>query len=132
MKTKNVKVRAKDVKHGVTIYTAHPVYGIDSYVVLGKPYINKHTHSLFVKVLVRSSIGNHSYQTTKSLCDEGITSTYNDRRSFFKLKHAEEWMRKWKDDKGFQKRQKEHEESCRLLHCFDYFYEEFEFEEEEY
>lgn len=119
MRTKNVKVKLKDVKAGVTMYVSHPVYGIEKHIVLGKPFLCEHTKSLFVQV--RSSygegflIGNNI--DTRSLSDMGITSLYNDRRTFFKLKHAEEWIIKWSKQQGFIERQAKHEELCKL---FDY------------
>ena len=112
MKTKNVKVRVKDIKQGVTIYIAHPVYGIEKVEVTSKPYINKHTKLLFMRFRTICETWGE-YEGTHSLWDAGITSTYNDRRSFFKLKHAEEWVRKWSKDKGFIRRHAEHEERCR-------------------
>ena len=109
MKTKNVKVRVEDIKHGRIIYTAHPVYGISKWKVAGKPYFNRSVGALFVPYV---SCGNASYKSERSLRDAGITAgnSYNGRRSFFKLKQAEEWVKKWKDDKGFIAQQREHEE----------------------
>lgn len=51
MKTKNVKVRMQDIKQGATIYVAHPVYGINKYIIKGKPFLSKYTNSLFVKAV---------------------------------------------------------------------------------
>ena len=39
MKTKNVKVKVKDVKQGRIIYTAHPVYGIVKKLITSAPYM---------------------------------------------------------------------------------------------
>jgi len=41
MKTKNCRVRVKDIKQGITIFVSHPVYGINEYVVDSKPFIHK-------------------------------------------------------------------------------------------
>lgn len=116
MKTANVKVRVKDVRQGVTLYTAHPVYGIDRYVVCGKPFLNKGI-GLFMNVEVQSRFGYGCYKTTRSLCDAGISpgNSYNGRRTFFKLKHAQAWMDKWSTDKGFIADHKRHEQWCREL-----------------
>lgn len=122
MKTANVKARVKDIKAGVTLYTAHPVYGIDKTVVLGKPYLNSGTKSLFVKTKVFYSGG--SYETENSLHDMGVTpgNSYNGRRTFFKLKHAEAWAEKWSKDLKFIQSQAEHEQWCSMLKDYeDYF-----------
>lgn len=122
MKTANVKARVKDIKAGVTLYTAHPVYGIDKKIVLGKPYFVASVKSLFVKTKVLCSGG--SYETSHSLCDMGVTpgNSYNGRRTFFKLKHAEAWVEKWSKDLKFIQSQAEHEERCSMLDDYeDYF-----------
>lgn len=113
MKTKNVKVKFKDIKQGVTLYISHPVYGIERLTVVGKPYYHKTVRSFFVTVVQHYDMGN--YKTERSLNDMGVTSTYNDRRTFFKLKHAEEWAKTWSTDKGFQQRHAAHEEWCSML-----------------
>lgn len=116
MKTKNVKVRMQDIKQGATIYVAHPVYGINKYIIKGKPFLSKYTNSLFVKAVWDG----HNIEV--SLVDAGITSTYNDYRSFFKLKHAKAWEREWASNKGFIHRQAEHERFCESLNSlFDYY-----------
>lgn len=108
MKTKNVKVRVKDIKAGVTVYTAHPVYGIEKSVVINKPFMIKGS-GLFFKVNSISKYGD--YETEHSICDAGIKKgeSYNYRRTFFKLKHAEEWAKKMLTDKGFIKQQQRHD-----------------------
>lgn len=129
MKTKNVKVRLKDVKAGVTMYVAHPVYGIEKHFVLGLPYQNSNI-GLFVKVKTShaENFEKGNYVNSRSLCDMGITSLYNDRRTFFKLKHAQEWMNKWSKQEGFIRRQAEHEEWCEAMDWMD----EHFFEEDDY
>ena len=114
MKTKNVKVKLKDLKQGKVFYTAHPVYGIDTWVCQGKPKIYHHKvtnhKSLFVPA--SSIYDGEIYPVEEFGCsteDAGITSTYNDRRTFSKKKQAEAWMEKWKKDKGFQERHARHE-----------------------
>lgn len=129
MKTKNVKVRLKDVKQGVTVYTAHPVYGIDIYRFESKPYWHPSVGSLFVKV------SNKYGETTKSLRDMGVYSAYNGRRTFFKLKHAEAWMKKWSKSKSFIADHKRHEEWCASMEWYgdpyddDPYYEDMDTEE---
>lgn len=107
MKTKNVKVKVKDVKQGRIIYTAHPVYGIVKRLITSEPYMVAGI-GLFAKCKTFYNI--ESYDDHFSLCDSGITSgnSYNGRRSFFKLKQAEEWMNKWKNDKGFIAQHQDH------------------------
>jgi len=117
MKTANVKVRVKDVRQGVTMYTAHPVYGINQYVAAGKPFMVQGI-GLFVNVKVKSMFSvTGSYVTKRSLCDAGISpgNSYNGRRTFFKLKHAQAWVKKWATDKGFQASHAEHERWCSLM-----------------
>lgn len=116
MKTANVKVRVKDVKAGVTAYRSHPVYGIEKIIFMGKPYQHMGI-GLFVDVMKESRLGYAPYVTKKSLCDAGITpgKGYNGRRTFFKLKHAQEWQRKWATDLGFIRQQADHEEMCQML-----------------
>lgn len=122
MKTANVKVRVKDVRKGVTMYTAHPIYGIDKYVADGRPFMVAGV-GLFVNVKVQSQFSvNGSYVTKRSLCDAGITpgNSYNGRRTFFKLKQAQAWMDKWATDKGFRKSHAKHERWCALMDNWRY------------
>lgn len=134
MKTKNVKVRLKDITSGRIVYTAHPVYGIMKTRLLSRPIPGS---SMLSSVYFKESNcwvmsqyifdnGFISEPSRHSLADMGITSQYNDRRTFFKLKQAEEWMNKWKTDKGFIQRHKEHEDLCRdmdnLLDLYDEYY----------
>lgn len=112
MKTKNVRLRLKDIKHGVVFYVSHPVYGISKNIALGKPYLN--AIGYFVNCLIIFDDG-ESYKDSRSLGDAGIMpgESYNHRRSFRKLKQAEEWRNKMITDKGFIAAQTKHEESCR-------------------
>lgn len=112
MKTKNVKVKLKDVRAGVTAYVSHPIYGIRRIQFRGVPYMEKRI-GLFVPTREENQYAeNGFYEGTSSLDDMGITSQYNDRRTFFKLKHAEAWADKWKNDPGFIKRHARHEQLC--------------------
>lgn len=117
MKTKKCRVRVKDIKQGITIYASHPFLGIAKMKILGKPYKNK--YGLWVKVKHENG-----FVTEGSLRDNGITKgdSYNDRRSFFKLKHAEEWLKMSKDEK-YIKRHNDHLEWCKEMdEMFDYYY----------
>lgn len=111
MKTKNVKVRIKDIKHGRIIYTAHPFFGIDKTIVKSKPYMVKGIGLFYNCIKVYDD---YNCDSSTSLCDNGIMSgeSYNDRRSFFKEKQAIEYMNKMKTDKKVIKAQNKHEESC--------------------
>lgn len=113
MKTANVKVRVKDVRQGVTLYTAHPLYGIEKCIVLGKPFVEHHTKSLFVNIKSYLDDG-FEYTTAVSLRDKGITpgDSYNGRRTFFKLKQAQAWMKKWSTDLNFKQKHANHEAWC--------------------
>ena len=104
MKTKNTRVRVKDVRQGRVVYIAHPVYGIRREVIASIPYIEKGI-GLFVKC-----VSKYSFAKTFSLGDAGITKgdSYNGRRTFFKLKHAEAWATKWAKDKEFIKKHQRH------------------------
>ncbi len=115
MKTKNTRVRVKDIKQGVVVYKSHPVYGIQKLEILGKPFVNPMTGSLFAKAVI--AYDTWSNEDTFSLCDSGISSGsgYNFKRSFFKLKHAEEWARKMKTDPEFIDNYKNHVEACKSL-----------------
>lgn len=108
MKTKNCKVRTKDIKAGVTIYIAHPVYGIEQAVVTTRPYMVSDI-GLFFNAKARSQYGD--YNTEHSICDAGIKKgeSYNYRRTFFKLKQAEEWCKKIITDPRFIKQRNRHE-----------------------
>lgn len=111
MKTKNTRVRVKDIKHGAIIYTAHPFFGIRKSVVKSRPYMEKGI-GLFFKVFVSGKYG--SYESSESVSDSGISSgnSYNDRKSFFKEKQAIEYANKMKTDKGVIYRHKRHLEMC--------------------
>jgi hypothetical protein len=122
MKTANVKVRLKDLKQGVTIYISHPVYGIDKLLVASKPYYSSVTGSSFFKTIKRYDWG--LYEGRYSTKDAGICceNTYNGRRTFFKLKHAEEWQRKSLKDPKFLAIHARHEEMNRYMDEMDRYY----------
>lgn len=125
MKTANTRVRVKDIKQGVTLYTAHPVYGIRKAVAIGKPYMINGIGLFFDCWREGSLYGYERYKDKESLCDSGITAGvgYNGRRTFFKLKHAEAWVKKWATDKGFQRDHAIHEARCDMFSCdWDYNY----------
>ena len=115
MKTKNTRVRIKDIKQGVTIYTSHPVYGIEKRFLLSKPFKSASGISNFCKQHTE-----HVFNSDFSLRDAGVTKgeSYNYRRSFFKRKHAEEWARKMKNDKGFIKHHQKHLDSMEIFGSF--------------
>ncbi|ANA49149.1 hypothetical protein PMW_24 [Pseudomonas phage phiPMW] len=122
MQASKVKVRLKDIRHGVKVFTAHPAYGIDECTLLSRPFHKrgKIVGSLgnWVKVRVPVSTlfdDRGYYEAEHSLRDMGITSTYNDRRTFFKRKHAEQWMDQQSMCPRFQARQADHEEWCKTL-----------------
>jgi len=110
MKTKNTKVRIKDLHHGAIIYRSHPVYGIEQIIVRGKPYVEKDI-GLFCNCDTVLGNGYVIKNDSFSLNDAGITSgdSYNYRRTFKKRKQAEAWANKMRHDKGFIKWQEWHE-----------------------
>ena len=110
MRTKKCKVRVKDVTHGLVIYTAHPVYGIVTRKVVGKPY-----WEAGIDWFCKEETG--SGRSSFSLGDAGICKGegYNFRRSFKKLKHAEDWVKRMRGCKRFRGHQAEHEEIVGLF-----------------
>lgn len=101
MSIKNTRLRLKDIRAGITVYVSHPVYGIEQYKILSKPYMNG-TIGLFVKSIM--VIDGITFPTgTMSLDDAGITpgKSYNGRRTFTKLKQALRWMEQHSKDKQF-------------------------------
>ena len=111
MKTKNVKVRTQDLKAGVTVYVSHPVYGIMKHTITSCPYMEKGI-GLFVKC--KTHFDDWICESDSfSLRDAGVIggNSYNGRRTFFKLKHAEAWANKWKRDKVFIAQHARHERS---------------------
>ena len=101
MKVSKTKVRLKDLRAGITIYVASPMHGIEKYLVLSTPYkvdlgysITK-SYSMFFRS--RKYYSDWVYDSTTSARDAGIVANnYNDRKTFFKLKHAEEWVSRGK------------------------------------
>jgi hypothetical protein len=111
MKTKNVRVRLQDIKHGQTVYISHPVFGIDKVTIVGKPFVSKYTKSLFVNMLHSNGI-----IEDRSLLDAGVIGdSYNGRRTFFKLKQAQEWQRKQLKCPKFIASHERH-----MSNCFDF------------
>lgn len=112
MKTKNVKIKLKDVKAGVVGYVSHPVYGIEKVEFLGRPLRGR---GLFVDCKVTVCLGTDaefSFVDDRSIRDMGIVDSYNGRRTFFKLKHAQAWAKKWATSEKFQADHAEHEAWC--------------------
>ena len=108
MKTKNTRVRVSDIKQGVRIFVSHPFFGIEEYLINNRPFVNKYTGSLFV--MCEAEWG----ERETSLCDAGILKGegYNDRRSFFKMKHAQEWADKMRSDPNVIARHHDHMDFC--------------------
>ena len=107
MKTKNVRVRIADIKHGRIIYVSHPFFGIEKYTVESRPY--RKTYDLFFDVK-SPYFGGYS----KSIDDCGISNgeSYNDRRTFFKERQAKEWVDKMSKDPQAIARHQQHLQSC--------------------
>ena len=93
MKTKLVKVHIEDIKQGRIFYVSHPFYGIERIKVLSRPYMVSGI-GLFFDYKTPYGI------SRRSVSDSGISNGkgYNNRRTFFKLKQAEEWQNKMKTD----------------------------------
>lgn len=106
MKTKNVKVRKEDIKAGRMVYVSHPVYGIEACLILSRPYQVSDIGMAFNYRNV-----DHGYETHRFLNDSGISNgdSYNNKRTFFKIKHAKEWARKMAKSHIFIARQERHE-----------------------
>lgn len=135
MKTKNVRVRPQDLKQGVTVFKVHPIYGIEKYLITGRPYMHNDV-GLFVPAKQTYDDG-FTFEDSFSLHDAGIIDlrarhnpcdSYNGRRTFFKLKHAQEWMEKWSTQRQFKIQHAEHvlrnDEMSELWDAFDYHYDE--------
>lgn len=125
MKTKNVKVRVNDIKAGRVIYVAHPVYGICTYLIKSRPKLGQYVKSLFVDVQMIFDGKTYNTRTDSiSLRDSGVIggNSYNGRRTFFKLKQAEAWMKKWADSPWFIESHEEHERSNRELDLLGSYY----------
>lgn len=105
MKVKNTRLRFKDIKAGVTAYTSSNEFGVEYPLIFtSRPYkvfwnTSMRLGKAFgwfanVRIFYTGSDGEtYSFNATESLQDLGITkgSSYNGRRTFRKLKHAEEW-----------------------------------------
>ena len=118
MKTKNTRVRVKDIKSGRIIYTAHPFFGIRKTIVKSRPYTVKGI-GLFYDCVEVYETG--YYNSKSSINDDGINSgnSRNDRKSFFKEKQAIEYMNKMKTDKRVVTSHLHHLDSC-LDYDLDY------------
>ena len=115
MRTKKTRVRVKDIKAGVTLYIAHPIYGIEKVVAASRPFTHRFQFGGTADFFKTVSSG------LESLKDAGISKgeSYNGRRTFKKLKHAEDWCIRMAIDRGFILQHEQHEESMRLSHWED-------------
>jgi hypothetical protein len=113
MKAKNVRVRVTDIKQGRVIYVACPFYGITRYTIKSRPYLVSGIGLAF-------DINGEYGDTRRFIGDCGIYKgdSYNDKKSFFKEKHAEEWASKMRNQKGVTERHRRHEERCRYISIF--------------
>lgn len=102
MKTKNTRVRLRDIKQGVTVYVANAISkSVTEHFITSRPYVEKHTKSEFVQSK-KCYPGDNRYTVYEcsdldefSLRDAGIiNNAYNKNLTFFKRKHAEEHLRK--------------------------------------
>jgi hypothetical protein len=106
MKLKNVRVRLKDLHHGKILYIAEPRCGIEAVQVVGKPKIGEYVPSLFIDVLDNENYKNLTQlrferPDNRSLSDMGVYKQYGYRRTFHKLKHAEAYVARMKNDPEF-------------------------------
>tara|TARA_B100000700_G_C14978708_1_gene825221 strand:- start:285 stop:677 length:393 start_codon:yes stop_codon:yes gene_type:complete len=101
MKTKNVRIRLKDIRKGKSVYVAHPRFGVTRLIIMSKPYMEK-DFGLFVKVLEENKYFDSGYyETTKSLSDMGVYNIYSYRRTFHNEEQAERYVNRFKGDKHF-------------------------------
>ncbi|MBF84513.1 MAG: hypothetical protein CL489_08570 [Acidobacteria bacterium] len=101
MKTKNVRIRLKDIRKGKTVYIAHPKFGVVRAIINSKPFMNRDI-GLFVHVLEENEYFEGGYyETTKSLSDMGVYNVYNYRRTFHNHEQAERYVDRYVNDKGF-------------------------------
>lgn len=119
MSIKRTKVRLNDIKVGRVFYTAHPVYGIETWTCKSKPYMINGI-GLFVDYLNEG----YTYVGNRSVRDSGINGYYNGRRTFRKLKQAQAWAKSWINDPEFIKQHQEHEDFCKDM---DFMYQQMDF-----
>lgn len=118
MKTKNTRVRVKDIKSGRIIYTAHPFFGIRKTIVKSRPYMVKGIGLFYDCVEVFEDF---QCKSESSIDGDGINSgdSSNTIKSFFKEKQAIEYMNKMKTDKRVVTSYLHHLDSC-LDYDLDY------------
>ena len=118
MKTSKVKVRFKDLKQGVTVYTACPWYsGVEKKVISSRPIKAKNTTGYyFVRYIKVCEVTGNLVEQLFFLGDYGIPDAHNNyKRPFFKRKHAEAWCAQVKEDPAAIRRQEAHKERVRTF-----------------
>lgn len=104
MKLKKIRVRLKDIHHGKVLYVAHPEFGIDVVTIVGKPYLNKAIHSLFISTATQ--INWIDKETThirdRSLSDMGVYKLYGYRRTFHTRRQAQQYVERTRNCPHFQ------------------------------
>ena len=119
----NNYLKITDIVPGLTMYTAHPFFGININIVKSLPYVEKTVNSLFVKS--KRVFEKDSYDNVTSLNDAGVYDiSYNMRRSFFTLKEAEEYNAYMLTLESTHKHQEDHLKLCNQMNdMFGGFYE---------
>lgn len=100
MKTKNSKIKLKDIHHGLVLYIAHPACGIEKCIVLSKP--DKENFVEVVNFYGEDENYSDKWRVKRSLRDMGVINPYNWRRTFRKLKQAEVYVERFKNDPHFK------------------------------
>ena len=115
MKIKKTRVRLKDIHDGAILYIAHPWYGIEKVVVVGKPFVSEYSGYLFIKG--HTIYDGKEYDNSYSLSDMGVTisNPYNGQRTFKKLKQAEAYVRWGLKDPHTVAQHQEHLRWCEEL-----------------
>lgn len=121
MKTKNVRLRQKDLHNGKIIYIAHPKHGIETVRVVGKPHMVYHRSilgtdkprplGLFIDCVYLELFLGKPLPCHRSLDDMGIMDGkgYNFKRSFSSMKSAKAYIEQTKHCAHYQAYQKRHE-----------------------
>tara|TARA_B100002019_G_scaffold281742_1_gene286153 strand:+ start:2459 stop:2821 length:363 start_codon:yes stop_codon:yes gene_type:complete len=113
MKTKNSKIKLKDIHHGLILYIAHPVCGIEKCIVLSKP--DKENFVDVVNLYGEDEDYSDKWRVKRSLRDMGVVDHYNWRRTFRKRKQAESYVERIKNDPPFKKYWQKHLKNCQEM-----------------
>lgn len=108
MKTKNVRIKLKDIRKGKVVYIGHPKFGIQKVIILSKP-----DNEFFINCLEENEFCEGGYlERNRSLIDMGVVNPYNYRRTFHNETQARRYVNKFKYDQKFISYWNRHMEEC--------------------